>query len=359
MRASAAKYWPMVVLIVVLLPLLAQAQRDNGKGFKDLRLDSTMEVKRLEELERFVDDTARQQLEVMDNIVTRIGSFVDTIVDVGRNVKRTTEDWIKNPTPQHEARVTQAVVEGARRGQKAAAAMASIKPDIQKGLQTLRSGLNTQLRETQGVVVKARGNEARLKAELATAEAAVLETKRLLGARGHFASGEIPPDLEDRLFRLVVDYQEVAMVVDLWRDVAVLIQEYVGVLEYADRDYAQIDRKVDMMAYQAESAARVFGHVGVAETLKVRAKLIADAYGKAQELNSQVTSAFDKLRELRKEMLQLVDVARHLPRPTQPGQQETTAKPMSRSELIAWFEHFEPSQDGVRARKAKVEERNK
>jgi hypothetical protein len=90
-----------------------------------------------------------------------------------------------------------------------------------------------------------------------------------------------------------------------------------------------------MIAYQAASAGRVFGYVGVGESLKLRTKLVADAYAQAATIRGEVTTALSRMREVHGSLRQVVTATRQRPHPAQPVQ--TEAHRGDAAGLLAWY----------------------
>lgn len=325
----------LAVLLMVLLLGAGRASAAQDEALKAPRLERTIEVQALEQVQRFADEVVRQHTTVMGHIAARIAGFIDTMTDVAATVTKATNTWIAHPTSATEAAVTQAVTTGAARGREAAETLAGIETEVRKVTQALREGLKTQLRDTQAAVLGAQAQAARAEALFRKAQGLTLDAKRFLEAQGYLAAGHIPAEWEEKLFRLAVDHDELAMLTGIWRDVVARLEEYVTVLTQADGDYAEIPRLVGMIAYQAASAGRVFGYVGVGESLKLRTKLVADAYAQAATIRGEVTSALSRMREVQVSLRQVVTATR---RPSQAAQAvQTEAKRGDTSGLLAWY----------------------
>jgi hypothetical protein len=99
-------------VLVTLCLCAGWAQAAQDKEIKTIRLESTIEVQALEQVQRFVDETVRQQTAMMGHIAAQIAGFIDTMTAVAATVTRTTNAWIAHPTPATEAAVIQAVTAG-------------------------------------------------------------------------------------------------------------------------------------------------------------------------------------------------------------------------------------------------------
>lgn len=333
----------LAVLLGVLLLSAGGVQATQDAALKTLRLESTIEVQALEQVQRFADEVVRQHTAVMGHIAARIAGFIDTMTEVAATVTKATNTWIAHPAPATEAAVTQAVTTGAVRGREAAEALAGIETEVQKVTHTLREGLTTQLRDTRAAVGGAQAQATRAAALFRKAQDATLEARRFLDVQGYLTAGSLPPEVEEKLFRLAIDHQELAMLTDIWRDVVSLLEEYVTILTHAGRDYAEIPRLVGMIAYQAASAGRVFGYVGVGESLKLRTKLVADAYAQAATIRGEVTAALSRMREVQGSLRQVVTATRRRPHPAQPAQ--TEAQRGDAAGLLAWYRRLGDTPD--------------
>ena len=105
------------------------------------------------------------------------------------------------------------------------------------------------------------------------------------------------------------------MMSQIWKEVGAGLNGYLAVLEQARSDYKDINNMASMISYQAASMERLFGAVGMAQSLKIRNKLIGDAYGQAAEFHGRVSSALQQLRGIRENLFTLLSGMRGLPRP--------------------------------------------
>jgi hypothetical protein len=115
----------------------------------------------------------------------------------------------------------------------------------------------------------------------------------------------------------------------------------------AERDYAEINRMTEMTAYQAKAAERLFGQIGLAESMGIRAKLIADAYGRGGKAREQLTSAFQKIRSAGG-LREVIGAQRLLLKPRKVLSREEVKQQVTSVGLLEWFRSLGDTQDGTR-----------
>lgn len=337
----------LILLAIYMGPIMtlsAHAREISDGDFKKLRFSDTMEVKALEDVKEFVDDAVCQQNEVLDNIAEDFEKFLAEMSDIAADVADATNVWISDPNPETEAEVSRSVTEGAARGRKAAGEIAEIKDQVEKVTDVIGDSLNTCIRETDEAAKGAEGKASRYFNQLEKSSRAVLEAKKLLEEKGYFNTEEMPQELEEKLFRLAVDHQELEVVTKLWQDVGQVIAAYVVALNQAKADYNEIVRIAGRVSYQAESSSRIFAHVGQAEALKIQTKLLADAYSQSRALRNQMTSAFQRMKDIRGKLTQVVLTTKRLP---QPGQRDNAdmEKRITPRGLLDWFKAFNEAKE--------------
>lgn len=305
----------LAVVFVLLVPVIAIGAK-NPKQFQNVSIQSPMEVKRLEEVEGMVDDAIRTQSEVMAGIAERIEEFVRTTSGIGAKVVDATNAWVSAPSPRSEGRVEQTIGEGAAVGREAARSITTLEGDTVKATAAILKGLESNIQEITRTVGQSENLSHHYESEFAKAKEAALKAKEVLEKKGYLATdGQLPPELEKKLFQLAVDYQELEMMSQIWKEVGAGLNGYLAVLEQARTDYKDINNMASMISYQAASMERMFGAVGMAQSLKIKTKLIGDAYGQAAEFHGRVSSALQQLRGIRENLFTLLSGMRGLPKP--------------------------------------------
>ena len=319
-----------------LLTALALSVAAQSGPEKHTSLESVVEVRALDKIRDFVDDAVRRQNRVMDRMAGEVGAFLDTMTEIGTDVAKATNEWLADPTPENEARVTQAVCEGAARGREAADALGGLEEEFKHLIGVVRDGLAARMKETNATVSEVRGQARDYKKRLAELRKAVLQARTMLEVGGHLDRGEIPPELEDKLFRMRVDYTELELVSEIWGDLGDLIEQQMEVLVSADDDYREIGRMMGKLSYQAGSAGRVFGAIGVAESLKLRSKLLSDAYARSREMRGTIHSTFKRMDKIRVGLRHVVAGGKRLPRSVSRKRSPTKEEETSTA-LAHWF----------------------
>ncbi len=335
----------VLFLVLLLLPVGATSATPEP-DLKTQPFEGTLEVRDLKEQEHFADEAALQQVKATELVVQKLETFLTQMQAIGTATATATKTWIDNPTPETEAALTRAVTTASAQGRAATATVARLREEVRQLTQNMQDGLRTETREQRATIQKAQLQTKNLAADLAKAEQTVREAKRLLEAKGYFATGEVPPELEDRLSRLAVDYQELAMRMDIARGLEVQLAQYLTLLEQAERDYNEINRMTALVAYQAASAERIFGQIGWAESTKIRTKLLADAYGRGSETRAQLTAALRNMRAVGGTLREVVAAQRQLLQPRKVLSKEEMTQRVTSTGLLDWFRSFGDTQDG-------------
>jgi hypothetical protein len=335
--------------VLFLVPPLLLGGISWATAESDLKMqpfEGALEVRDLKEQEQFADEAALQQVKATELVVQKLETFLAQMQTIGAATAMATKTWIENPTPETEAALTRAVTTAAAQGRAAAATVARLQEEVRHLTQNMQDGLRIGIRGQRTIIQKAQLQTKNLTADLAKAEQTVREAKRLLEAKGYFATGQIPPELEDRLSRLAVDYQELAMRMDIARGLEIQLAHYLTLLEQAERDYKEIDRMTALVAYQAASAERIFGQIGWAESTKIRTKLLADAYGRGSDTRAQLTAALHNMRTVGGTLREVVAAQRQLLQPRKVPSQEEMAQQVTSTGLLDWFHNFGDTQNG-------------
>lgn len=328
----------ILAIICSLLMQVAGICAPNPPQPKKLAIQSPMEVKRLEEVEGMADDAIHKQSEVMAGIVERLDRFVSTSSSIGSNVAEATNAWVSAPSARSEARVEQAISQGAVVGRNASHDITTLDVDTRKATEPILKGLDDNIHEITQTLGQSEDMSRHYETEFKKIKEAALKAKHLLEKKGYLSAGEqVPPELEKKLFQLAVDYQELEMMSQIWKEVGTNLNGYLAVLEQAKSNYQDINEMAGMIAYQAGSMERLFGAVGMAQSLKIRTKLVGDAYGQAAEFHGRVSSALGQLRGIRENLFGLLSGMRGLPRPDSQVARKEGEKRVSAQGLMDFF----------------------
>jgi hypothetical protein len=286
-------------------------------------------------VQEFADEMLHKQTQLIGEILDQSQGVIDTMKAVDARITAARTAWQQQPTPDNGAALAEAVTQGAAQGREAAEHMAEIQTKARGVVAELRKGIADQKRNAQGFVQTAQGLAQRYDAEFRKVQAAALEARNVLDARGQLENGDVPPELADRLERLRVEYQEAADLAQLYEGTAATIAEFVAVFDEADRDFAELDRFAEVTASEFASAGRVLQHVGHAQALNVQVRMAADALQHGRELRARFLAMAQEGRRLRDEQRRVVDAVRQQVRPLHPNE----PKPESprRIEVVDWL----------------------
>jgi len=332
-----------LILLFAAIPTMAIADGGNIPDLESLEFVTEMTVTALDDVEEAIDETARKQIDLIDAFSGEVETFIVRLTAGGAHVAEVTNQWVKSPTPENEARVSRAVTQVAATGREASMALADLDDRIAPVVATCRRDLAAYMADAGRAKAAARATYVSCVEGLEASTDALLDARTALERRGAFDDADftLSVEEEDLLFRQVVDFQELAMKESLFADFGQIVDAAIAVLDEADRNFQEIERMTGKLAYQASSYGRCFGSVGHVEGSKIRLKLIADAFGEVPGLTAEVASAFERMRGMSGTLMSVVNASAELPRmPSADG--GDAHRTVSKNNLLDFFRHFVP-----------------
>lgn len=295
-----------VAFAVVLTLSAACAHGQQG-------VESELIVHEFEDMTEFVDGMANKQIDVMETFVTTHHKALERIESGGVRVAEATNDWVKSPTPEHEAEVTRSICEVAAESSEATKELAGLADKLKPVTEMLRRIIKEKIDEMNGASRNSNALADRYDLQFKEVERAVLEARQLLELKGCFKSGDVPPELEERCQMLAVDYTELSLTRDMYRDLATMIDQYAAALDAVRGDFATIDRLARMTAYQAASLSRCYGTIGKVQAIKIEMHSIAKAFERTAEVRQGMAQTFRRIGKMRDGLSGLINASRQLP----------------------------------------------
>ena len=295
--AGRSRLFTLLLLMLGILVLPATAAFAEDDADSQVRVQSTLEVRAMKKVRQAIDDVARQQTGFVDNVLKDMADFVVTFEKIGKDVAEMTNAWIEDPSEKRRAQLTRAVSEGAARGQRACEHLAKADAKVGELVGVIRRGLAGHVQEANTLAQGARHRVQEYERQVSEAEKAAFQLREELKERNLLDGGELPLEIEDRLWHLKIDYEDAQVMVELSEGTAVESENFVERLKDVDTDYEAIERMVGRIAYRAKSAQSVFAGIGELEKAGIYNRLIEQAYD-SRGLREQMRATFDRMQKM-------------------------------------------------------------
>ena len=313
MKNGNIKIHYLIILAILQSFTVQVASIDLEYDPRDLQFESEMEIKNLDEIQHYADEAVMNQNTVLKNIAENIDQFITDMKQIGDSVSESIEIWVESPTVKNEAMVSQRVCQAAVKGRKAAESIIPLLSGVKNVTDKLHDGLSQQISQARNGSNGAESQVRKLNEELKNLESVALQAKRQIVAQGITREVDIPAKLADKLFRLAVDYQELEIIAELWTDASNMIEGYVRVMEQAQKDFQDIERIASAISYQSASAGRIFSTIGKAESMKIRTRMIADAYTQSLQIQDRIQTSFKEMQNIHNNLKKVAYKGRGMP----------------------------------------------